>query len=452
MPFHGKRVIVMGLGRFGGGVGVTRWLVGQGAEVCVTDMAQPDALAESLAGLEGLTVTFRLGGHDTADLARCDLLVVNPAVHKQKSDFFHEALRRGIPWTSEMNLFLERCPARLIGVTGSVGKSTTTAMIGAVLERARDPSRAVPSPVIREQVFVGGNIGRSLLDELPRMDANDWVVLELSSFQLEDAAAVRRSPNLALITNLRPNHLDRHGTLEAYAKAKLNIVAHQRDGDVVFINSEDEPLRRRVETLRPPAAIRAFGDAETIDALRPLLKTPGRHNLLNAAAAMAVARHLDIPDDICLEALADFTGLPHRLEFAGKADGVRYFNDSKSTTPESAITALAAFEEPLVMLVGGADKGVAFDELTKTLANRARAVVCYGATGARLAAGVGTARGTAPAPAVSCVIDLPQAVALARETARPGDVVVLSPACASYDQFRNYEERGEMFRRLVANL
>lgn len=439
---RGKRIIVMGLGRFGGGVGVSRWLAAQGADVLVTDQAPESDLADSILKLDRSKFTWRLGGHDPADLERADLLVVSPAVDKPRSEFFQAAVDRRIPWTSEMNLFLERCPANLIGITGSAGKSTTTAMAGAILQAAA----AADTPLKDRRILVGGNIGRSLLDEIPAIHPDDWVILELSSFQLEDAAAIRRSPRVALITNLRPNHLDRHGDMESYANAKLNIVRFQTPADVTFVHEAESDLRRRIEKLRPAAAIRTFGGRPAHAQLAAALRVPGRHNRDNAAAALAIADHLNVPDKISLAALAEFRGLPHRLEFVREHNGVQYFNDSKSTTPESARIALEAFDSPVIILLGGYDKHVEFDDLAAAVARRARAAVCYGAVREKIAASI---RPAAPSVHVECVQDLPAALATARASARPGDVVVLSPACASYDQFINYEQRGELFRKLV---
>ncbi len=438
-----RRVIVMGLGRFGGGVGVTRWLAGQGARVLVTDQAPESELADSVRQLDGLPLRWRLGGHDPADLDACDLLVVSPAVDKVRSEFFQAARERDIPWTSEMNLFLERCPARLVGITGTAGKSTTTAMTGLVLQ-----SEAAGSGLRGRRVFVGGNIGRSLLDDLNAMRPEDVAVLELSSFQLEDAAEVRRSPSIALLTNLRENHLDRHGTMDAYADAKLNIVRFQSRTDVVLVHERETDLRRRVDAVRPRSTVRAFGDEATLATLAGVLRVPGRHNRDNAAGALAIAAELGVGREEALEALRGFTGLPHRLEFVAERDGVRFYNDSKSTTPESARIALEAFDQPVVVLLGGYDKHVSFERLGSVVAARARAAVCYGAVREQIAASV---RGANRSATVECVDDLPGAVAAARRLARSGDVVLLSPACASYDQFRNYEQRGDVFRSLVCD-
>jgi UDP-N-acetylmuramoylalanine--D-glutamate ligase len=456
--FTDKRVIVMGLGRFGGGLGVTRWLCRQGAKVLVTDLAPADALTESAGRLSDLPLSYRFGGHDEADLGNCDLLVVNPGVDKHKSEFFQTSLRRGIPWTSEMNLFLERCPGKIVGVTGTVGKSTTTAMIGAILERARQRQGWWHG-----EVWLGGNIGKSLLDDLPRMRSDDLVVLELSSFQLEDAEQTRRSPHIAVVTNLRDNHLDRHGTLEAYAAAKANIYHYQTPDDWLIL-----PFENGVELL--PAGwgrrlrVWRFGvdqqsghvhwawpgeSGRVSEEVAVKLTLPGLHNVWNAAAAMAVSRILGVADSVAQEALLEFKGLAHRLEFVREHAGVKYYNDSKATTPEAAMTSMRAFDCGLVMLVGGSDKGISFGELGRLLADRAKAVICMGVTQDRIAEAVERARGIASVPLVEKASDFAEAVNRARKLAKAGDVVLLSPACASFDWFKNYEHRGEVFKRLV---
>ena len=423
------RVTVVGLGRFGGGVGVTRWLCSQGARVTVSDAAAAEALAESVRDLEGLDVALHLGAHDERDLLDADLLVVNPAVPKG-IPLLARAAAASVPRTSEINLFLERCPARMAGVTGTAGKSTTTAMLGAMLAR-------------RFTTHVGGNIGVSLLGGLDEMCGDHVVVLELSSFQLEDTPLAGISPHVALVTNLAPNHLDRHETYEAYARAKRNIFRFQRDGDVLLLNAACEDLA----SWRAPGAARTeFFDAagEPFD-----LALPGAHNQANAQAAWAAARQFGIDRATAAEALRDFTPLPHRLQFVAERDGVRYYNDSKCTTPQGAVVAMAAFApRTAVMIVGGYDKGVSFDSLGAALAEGAKAVVALGATGGQIAGAVEAAR-DGDTPTVEIAADLPAAVALAAGRAGAGDAVLLSPACASYDMFTNYEHRGAAFVDLV---
>lgn len=426
------RVTVIGLGRFGGGIGVTRWLCGQGARVTVSDSADADALADSVRQLDGLDVALHLGGHDEADVLDADLLVVNPAVPKD-IPLLARAAEAGVPRTSEINLFLERCSAPVVGVTGTVGKSTTTAMLGQVLAR-------------RFTTHVGGNIGVSLLETLGEIAPDHAVVLELSSFQLEDTPLVGISPHVALVTNIAPNHLDRHGTYEAYAEAKRNIFRFQHDGDVLLLNGTCADLAEWQAPL--PARTEFFDPAgEPFE-----LALPGSHNQANAQGAWAAAGQFGIDRPTAAAVLADFASLPHRLQFVARRDGVRYYNDSKCTTPQGAVVALGAFApRTAVMIVGGSDKGASFDALGAALAKRAKAVVALGATRQRIIDAVEACR-SGDAPAVEIAADLPTAVTLAQTQAAPGDAVVLSPACASYDMFTNYEHRGAAFVDLVTRV
>jgi len=427
---HGRQVTVLGLGRFGGGLGVTRWLVGQGAIVTVSDSASPETLGASVEQLAGLDVTLHLGGHDEADATEADLLVVNPAIPPD-APMVISAEQAGVPWTTEINLFLQRCPCRWVGITGSVGKSTTTAMTGAILER-------------RFTTHVGGNIGVSLLNSLPGMGPGDIAVLELSSFQLESLPKVGLSPAVALVTNLAPNHLDRHGDMASYAAAKQNLFRFQGADDVLILNREDESLR--------DWASQAPGRVEWFDASGEsfALGVPGEHNQLNAQAAWTIARCLGVSREDAAKGLELFAGLPHRLQRVAWRRGVTYYNDSKCTTPRGAIVALQAFDpRSAVMIVGGYDKGVSFDELAAELASRAKAVLAIGDTAERIAAAVEDARKDQDQPRLAVCGNLAEAVARADEIATPGDAVLLSPACASYDQFTNYEQRGEQFVQLV---
>jgi UDP-N-acetylmuramoylalanine--D-glutamate ligase len=459
MDLNGLAVTVVGLGRFGGGVGVTRWLCGQGACVTVSDLASEEELDESILALDGLDVTLHLGGHDEADFTTAELLVVNPAVPKD-SPYLAAGARAGVPYTTEINLFLERCRAPVVGVTGSIGKSTTTAMIGQILQRVR-------------RCHVGGNIGRSLLEEIA---PDDVVVLELSSFQLDDLPLIALSPQVAVVTNLSPNHLDRHVTMQAYAAAKQNIFRFQSAEDVLILNAADP--------IVSAWAAQALGRVELFDPhADPFpLAVPGAHNQANAQAAFVAARQFGVDRRTAAEALAGFAGLPHRLQFVTERRGVRYYNDSKCTTPDSAIVALEAFApRSAVMILGGYDKHVGFEALGEALAVRAKAVIVLGQTADQIAGAVRKAardcglriadcgfkdtRRARPAVQAACTdssrdreldlvraADLPAAVSAAAELARRGDAVLLSPACASFDMFTNYEHRGEVFVELVSAL
>ncbi len=458
IEFSGQRVVVMGLGRFGGGIGVTRWLCGHGARVCVTDLSPPEALTGSISELEGLDIDFRLGGHDEDDLVGCDWLVVSPAVDKRSSAFFQAAVSRGIPWTSEMTLFLERCRSRVVGITGTVGKSTTTAMVGAVLDSA------AKSPGWRHgRVWLGGNIGKSLLADVASMKPDDVVVLELSSFQLEDAASLCKSPEIALVTNFRENHLDRHGTLESYAAAKGNLYRFQQRHHWLILpfgegveqlpgGWEDKPRLYRfgVNPKAGRARIRCRNGADhAMEAVAIELSVPGLHNVQNAAGALCIARSLGVADAVSLPALEQFAGLPHRLEFVREYRGVRYYNDSKATSPEAAMTSLRAFDAPIVLLAGGSDKGGSFETFGRAVVGRTKSVVCMGDTRDRIRGEIRGVGGDSGPPDIKTADNFEAGVEAARASAEPGDVVLLSPACASFDRFKNYEERGETFKRIV---
>ncbi|MGC8624087.1 MAG: UDP-N-acetylmuramoyl-L-alanine--D-glutamate ligase [Phycisphaerae bacterium] len=445
--WHGKRVVVMGLGRFGGGVGVARWLVEQGAVVTITDLDSAAKLQSSIAQLAGSNIKWRLGGHDLEILNDCDLLVVNPAVDKIRSVFFQAARQRHIPMTTEINLFLQSCPAKVIGVTGTVGKSTTTAMIHLAITAVLEHSGAMNT------CWLGGNIGRSLLGDLARIRPDDLVVLELSSFMLEDLPWIEFSPHIAVVTNLAGNHLDRHGTLENYAAAKQNILRFQTRADMAILNDDDSVVRTWGQYT--PARVIQYRAAGRVEIT---LSVPGRHNQSNAYAALAVLEALGWGEHqaVALAALAHFPGLPHRLQLVHtSASGVRWFNDSKATTPEAALTALAAMEKrKCVCIVGGYDKHADMKEFCRQLAKHAGRVLGIGATGNALVVGAIIA-GMPPEHAFyaetleSAVTLAVKWITTAAHSPRPIHAVLLSPACASYDQFSNYEQRGDNFATLA---
>jgi UDP-N-acetylmuramoylalanine--D-glutamate ligase len=442
--WHDRRVTVMGLGRFGGGVGVTRWLAQNGANVLVSDKAPADRLRDSLDEIADLGVELRLGEHIERDFRETDLVVVSPAV-PDSSPFLQAARDAGVPITTEINLFVERCPARCVGVTGSVGKSTITAMIGHVLERTLTDGR----------IWVGGNVGRSLLEDLGEITADDLVVLELSSFQLARTPMVRWSPHVAVITNISPNHLDWHGTYEAYVAAKLAIVQFTDRRHDTIVLGDDAELRRHFNSRfgDVPGLWRygLDGDTPVAESERRRLRwegvqlgVPGQHNRENAAAALTVAHVLGIEADAAEAALATFAGLPHRLQRVAIRDGVAYYNDSKSTTPEAAITAMNALESPLLIILGGYDKNIDLAAAAERAAKRAKFAACIGQTGPALVAAIRKSGGDAEQ-----FESLAGALAACRRRAAPGDAILLSPACASWDMFIDYRQRGEQFTRLA---
>lgn len=441
----GRRVLVWGLGRFGGGVGVTRWLISQGAKVLVTDQAPAETLGDSIAALADLPVEFHLGGQRVEDWDEVDLIVVNPAVVKWKSDFFQEMQRRGLPWTTEINLFCARCPATVVGVTGSYGKSTTCAMLHEVLRYAAEKR----STRFR-RVYLGGNIGRSLLPELHDMAAEDVVVLELSNAQLEDLPRIGWAPPYAIITNLYPHHLDRYRRPEEYFEAKANIVRDPAGQGPVIVG----PLDPRAEAIlldvladRPDRLIRVRPPVRPIK-----LMIPGAHNRDNGACVLEVVRILGIDEGLARETLHGFRGLPHRLEFVRSLHGVDYINDSKSTAPSATVKALEAFDRPVVLIVGGQKKNVPLDALREAVSKRCRAVIGMGESGADFKAALGTGLPDGALNFLGSVSAMTEAVDAARRAAQAGDIVLLSSGAPSFDAYNNYEERGRDFTNGVNNL
>lgn len=441
----GRSALVVGLGRFGGGVGVARWLAEQGAKVTVTDQATEEALRESVAALKGLPIRWRLGGHSEDDLAGIDLAVINPAVDKIRSTFYGTLASRHVPWTTELNLFCERCPARVIGITGSYGKSTTCAMLDEVLRHAR----AVLGPAAGYgQVFLGGNIGRSLLGDLPRMQKADWVVLEVSSAQLEDTRRVGWTPDIAVITNLYPQHLDRHGSFEAYARAKFNILrtSSAQDTQPLIVGPMTAPADAWLAGTRRQGWIHPNkeGSADV------RLAVPGEHNRANAAVVLAVVDVLGLPRSVAEDALAAFRGLPHRLELLGHWGPVKVYNDSKSTAPAATLRALMAVEGCVLLIVGGKRKDVDWDELAAEAVRRCGHVICMGEAGPEVAGRFrSAARGLASAAGIHHVADVPAAVRRAAELSSDADAVLFSPGAQSFDAYRNYVERGLHFSALA---
>jgi UDP-N-acetylmuramoylalanine--D-glutamate ligase len=384
----------------------------------VLGMARSGQAAAALLerhGVEVVRADRTLGNDDdVALLDGADVLVKSPGVPRDN------ALVRDarIPIWSEVELGYRLLPNPILGVTGTNGKTTTVEWLGAMFRAAG------------QEVAVAGNVGRALTGVEAAPDA--WIVCELSSFQLEDVHELR--PRIAVLINLEPDHLDRHGTFGAYRDAKLRIFERQAAEDTAIVPHGFAPVTghaRRVE----------FG---ATDSLPEEPRLPGLHNRENAAAATAAARAAGLPDEAIAEALSSFPGVAHRLELVAEVGGVRYVNDSKATNTAAARRALGAYDVPLHVILGGSRKGEPFDELAAEVHGRAYLI---GETAAELA----NALDRAGVPCVRCG-DLPAAVAAAARAARPGEVVLLSPACASYDQFKDFEHRGEEFRRLVQNL
>ena len=470
--FRDRTVTVMGLGDFGGGLGAVRFLAEAGAKIVITDLRSDVELQPSLTQLDSSwPVTLRLGRHEAADFRETDLVVVSPAVPRD-SRFLAIAREAHVPLTSEMNLFWERNRGRVLAVTGSNGKSTTTTMIHAILATQNTPQheRGTSATTSPNRCWLGGNIGISLLPDVRRIQPEDWVVLELSSFQLDDLAPLRPRPEIAVVTNFSPNHLDRHGTVEAYRAAKQNLLRWQTAEQFVVVNALSEVASWPTAATRlqfgpdDQQQLGVFGDAPDVIArlpetlggeqrlpLKRWLRLPGTHNWQNAQAAIAAALLACVSSEAIEQGLSNFHGLPHRLEFIADVDGRRCFNDSKSTTPEATVLALQSFDDPIVLLAGGYDKQIDLSSIATAAVSRCRAVALLGQTGPQLGKLIEAAACEANVTGPICrgFESLEPAVAWSLQVSAPGDVVLLSPGCASYDWFRNYIERGEQFTLLV---
>jgi len=488
--FSGKTVLVMGLGRFGGGVDVAKFAHNVGAKVVVTDLAPAEKLQDSIEQLKEFPdIEFHLGSHSTADFEKADIVVANPAVAPDNK-FLRIAAKENKFITSQINIFFELCSAQIIGITGANGKSTTAALAAHLLREMRDEGRETRDErgekiedrsqkthdarhsTHYENVWLSGNIGNEpLLTILEQISPEDLVVLELSSFQFEQLAQIEKAPQIALLTNLTPNHIDRYGTFANYCAAKENIFKFQKltckFPAVSIFNAEDKIATDWFEKYSsdPGRTCIKFSSDDIGEEIRTSFELPGRANLSNLAAAITVARHFGVDENQIKNALPKFKSLPHRLEPVAQINGVSWYNDSKATTPEGAIAALEAFDQPIIIIAGGYDKNLPFDELGRKIAVKAKAAILLGQTAQKIAVAIRNANMSLRAQRsnlklrdtqyairntkIEIVDSLTEAVESARRLAVSGDVILLSPACASYDMFDNFEHRGREFIKLV---
>lgn len=445
IDYSGKTVAVLGLGI--SNTPLIEFLLRHGASVCARDIKSFDRLPETVRAyaLEG--VNFRCGEDYLEDLNE-DIIFKSPGIRFDKPQLL-AAAKRGAEITSEMELFFKLCPCKIIGITGSDGKTTTTTLI----------SRALAMQYGENKVFLGGNIGTPLLPMVEAMSADDFAVIELSSFQLH---TMKQSPNIAVITNISPNHLDWHTGMEEYAAAKANIFRHQKPGDRLVINAQN-PATAALADLAPVGIeVIPFCSTEGVyerggclyDRSEPILQTgdiliPGKHNIENYMAVIAALRGLVDPE-ILLSLAESFPGVPHRIELVREYEGVRYYNSSIDSSPSRTAAALSSFSQKLIVICGGYDKQIPFAPLAETLTKHAKAVLLTGATAPKIK----QALSEHPdydhnrLPVYSCE-NFEDAVFSARDIASPGDIVILSPACASFDAFPNFEVRGNTFRALV---
>lgn len=414
----------------------------------VTDLAPAESLKDSIQDISDLDVTLLFGGHDLDVLNKTDLVILNPAVVKKRSELFTAIERRNIPFTTEMNLFCERCSATVIGITGSYGKSTTSAMLDQVLKACLQKGDTTFT-----DVHLGGNIGGSLLTELYRIKPTDLVVLEMSNAQLEDLPRINWSPHIAVITNIHPHHLERYDDFESYIRAKLNIIGSKSYTNKLIVG-ECDPVARKL--LDQHVSNLTISIEKVVKPVNPIdLHIPGKHNQANADCVFTVAQHLILNEEIVRESLRSFRGLPHRLEMVQQIDGVDYFNDSKSTSPAATESAIEALDKPLVVIVGGQDKEkVSLVECAQSLLKHSRAVICMGESGFRWYEAMQKALNEHSTvqnpPKCHQVKTLEEAVHIAKQKSRKGDAVLFSPGSTSFDAYLNFVERGEHFKRIVS--
>jgi UDP-N-acetylmuramoylalanine--D-glutamate ligase len=445
MRLAGRCALVVGLGK--SGVAAARLLATRGARVAVADDKAEDALADSLRQLEGVPHERHLGGLREEAFRGRDLVVVSPGV-PLSTPSIAEARSRGVEVIGEVELSARFVEEPIVGITGTNGKSTTTALTAHLLRAAG------------KKVFAGGNLGDALSNRVLSGGKLDATVCELSSYQLEGIVSLRCAAAAAL--NVTPDHLDRYPSLDEYAAAKERIFENQQPGDSAVLNLADA----RVAAMRTPAGVRRRGfdprgrnadaagflraksvlavDGAEYDLRAPTLR--GAHNAENALAALLLARHLGAPPRALQQGLDSYPGLPHRLEPVRTLDGVEWVNDSKGTNVDSVEKSLSAFDGGVLLIMGGRGKGAPYRPLRALFPGRVRALLTIGEDAPRIAGELGDL-----APVTACG-DLRTAVAQARKLARAGDAVLLSPACASYDQFRNFEDRGDQFKALVRGL
>lgn len=454
--WNGKRVLILGAARQG--LALARWLSLHGARVTLSDMRSEADLHMARQSLAEYPIDWALGGHPLELLDSTDVLCLSGGV-PLTLPIVAEAVERGIPLSNDSQIFMEAVPCKTIGITGSAGKTTTTTLVGNMAKAAYG-----------EKAYVGGNIGDPLINYVDNMKTDDLAILELSSFQLDQMTI---SPNVAAILNITPNHLDRHGTMEAYTAAKARILDFQSKKDVAVLGRDDRAawslrnkVRGKLYTFSLDELEEGLNGAYLHDGLlhlrdgnaylplilREKISLRGDQNVSNVLAAFAIGHAAGFPLDTMLEAAEEFRGVPHRLELVRELRGVRWYNDSTATAPERSMAAIRAFDEPIVLLLGGRDKDLPWEDLMRLAGERVDHVVLFGEAAEKIentAQSLGLRENGSKLMRVN---GLHEAVIKAAEIAESGDVVLLSPGGTSFDEFKDFAERGERFREWVQAL
>lgn len=451
MDLRNKRVLVVGLGK--SGIAAALFLRKQGARVTVSDARPSEALAQAIPALLQAGVMVETGGHGVLTFRRQDLIVLSPGVPLSTPEV-QQVQRYGTPLIGELELAAQSLKGRIVAITGSNGKTTTTALLGHIFTHAQRPT------------LVGGNIGLPVVDLVDLSSPDTWNILEVSSFQLETIQSFR--PDIALVLNITPDHLDRHGNFQNYAAAKTRITENQTPSDFLVLNAEDKPTQMvaakttaQIFWFSPTRRIKqgAFVHADGIYFLPAESATPepilplsdihlrGTHNLENVLSAVCAARLAGIPAETIREAVQTFGAVEHRLQFVRNVRGVDFYNDSKATNVDATVKALLSFDRGIRLILGGKDKGSDYTTLAPLLRQRAAAIYTIGAAADLIEQQL--------APALDATVPMRHAETLqnalhtAAAEAQPGDTVLLAPACASFDQFESYEHRGRAFAALV---
>ena len=464
-----KQIVVIGAARQG--LALTRYFLLRGASVILNDRNDECALEHAIAEMQawqkqhGEKITGELqwvmGHHPEFILDDTSLVCVSGGVPLELP-IIVSARKRGINVTNDSELFMQAVPCRVIGITGSSGKTTTTTLLGEILTKSLSSDSC--------KVWVGGNIGNPLIDQVDAMRSTDLVLLELSSFQLD---LMETAPQISAILNITPNHLDRHGTMEAYTNAKLNIFRHQSGEDIAVINHEDPGTWRERDIIQGKFAVFGFHRAQ-LDVIQTYMREDqlylhdgrqenllfnvndiqlrGKHNILNVLAACVIAYTAGVPLNGLRKSVRKFKGVSHRLEFVRHVNGVSWFNDSIASAPERSMAAIRSFTEPLVVLLGGRDKKLPWDKLAKLIHRRVHDVILFGEAADMITKELKKQRCASSLLQISRCDTLEEAVQKAKEIAHPGDVVLLSPGCTSFDEFKDFAERGERFKAWVQQI
>jgi UDP-N-acetylmuramoylalanine--D-glutamate ligase len=445
--FKNKKVTVMGLGIVGGGVGVVKFLVKAGAKVLITDLKTKKQLESSLKKIRGLPVKLVLGKHRPQDFINTDLIIRNPGV-PDNSPYLKIAEKNGVPIDNDVGIFFELCPAPIVGVTGTKGKSTVVTLIHQFL-KSKYPD-----------VILAGNIGTSPLESLGKIKSSSKVVLELSSWQLEGLKNHKLSPQVALITNIYPEHLNRYKNLRAYINAKKIISLFQKRGGHLFLNYDDKIVRKF--SKKANSKVYFFSRKKIPKYFKKNiegLKIQGEHNISNVLAAISVANLYKVPFKNIRKVFERFRGLPGREEFIAEIKGVKYFNDTTATMPDAAIFAIKTLSErfpraKITLIAGGQDKNLNYNKLAKEIKKNVNHLILFsGNASAKIKEGIGGLKISRKMFSIFPNINsMKRAVKLASQLAGRGDIILLSPAAASFNLFKNEFDRGEQFNKFVKKL